>query len=388
MKKIILFIILAILGIGSAAQFFYYSEKQPIAPSEEEQPSSSNLVKLSEDQIKAMDLAFETASPGEMTLHLTMNGKIVIDPDKLAHILPKVTGIAREAKKNVGSAVKSGEVIAVLESQELAELKAAFLAAIFKEKLAKNMLNREEILFQKHISPLEDYLKAQNALNEAALNKELISQKLKVFGQIPQDIAERENLELGKYEIFSPMDGTVLMRHITQGELIDEHALIYEIADLSSVLVEAAVYPKDLSRIQEGQKVEVINLEDASSSEGTLIYLSPTIANENLATKALAKLDNLQGKWRPGQFVKVKIATDQISSPLVINKSSIQKIDGCDCAFVYTDKGFEKREIRLGKTDQKVVEVLSGLDPGEKYVSKNPFLLKAELNKDEAKDED
>lgn len=385
MKKTILFIIVALLGMGGIALWFYHSEKESIVTSQKEVAPPSELIKLTDDQIKAMDLAFETASPGEMTLHVTMNGKIVIDPDKLAHILPKVSGIALEARKNVGSAVKAGEVIAVLESQELAELNATYLTAICKETLAKNVLQREEILFQKHISSLENYLKAQNEAQEATINKELMTQKLKVFGQNQQEF---ENRELGRYEIFSPMDGTVLMRHITQGELIDEHALIYEIADLHTVLVEAAVYPKDLTQIQEGQKVEVINLEDSTSAEGTLIYLSPTIGKENLATKAMARLNNPNHKWRPGQYVKVKIAIDQISSPLVINKNSIQKIDGCDCAFVYTDKGFEKREIQLGKSDQKVVEVLSGLDAGEKYVSKNPFLLKAELNKDEAKDED
>jgi len=63
-------------------------------------------------------------------------------------------------------------------------------------------------------------------------------------------------------------------------------------------------------------------------------------------------------------------------------------MDGCDCAFVQTDKGFEKREVKLGRSDHQSVEVLSGLLPGERYVSKNPFLLKAEMNKDSAKDED
>ena len=63
-------------------------------------------------------------------------------------------------------------------------------------------------------------------------------------------------------------------------------------------------------------------------------------------------------------------------------------MDGCDCVFVQTEKGFEKRGVKLGLSDNLLSEVVSGLQPGERYVAKNPFILKAEMNKDLAKDDD
>ena len=72
----------------------------------------------------------------------------------------------------------------------------------------------------------------------------------------------------------------------------------------------------------------------------------------------------------------------------MICKKGIQKMEGSDCTFVQTEKGFEKRELKLGRSDGENIEVLAGIAPGDHYVSENSFLLKADLNKDSAKDED
>ena len=139
------------------------------------------IVKLSDDQSKKIGLEIETAAPGTMTLTISSRGKITIDPDRLAHVIPKVPGIVKEARKNVGSRVKAGEVIAVLESQEMADLKADYLAAASKEKLAATLFERETSLYQKGISSGQDYLNAQNSLEEAQINLQLRLSKIEGF---------------------------------------------------------------------------------------------------------------------------------------------------------------------------------------------------------------
>jgi cobalt-zinc-cadmium efflux system membrane fusion protein len=131
-----------------------------------------------------------------------------------------------------------------------------------------------------------------------------------------------------------------------------------------------------------------MNLQDHTVSPATLTYISPVISPDTIATKAYVSLNNSKGHWRPGLFVNVEIITDLIDSPLVVNKEAIQRVDGCDCTFVETDKGFVKREIKTGRNDSQMIEILSGMTPGEKYVSKNSFILKAEMKKDSAKDDD
>ena len=348
------------------------------------------IVKLTDEQIKEMGLQLQTAAPGKLILTLSTRGNVILDPDRLAHIIPKIPGIVRETRKNIGNSVKAGEVIAILESQGMADLKAAYLAALNKEKLTASMLAREENLYQQGISPGQDYLNSLNAYEEARINLQLSRQKLRAFGLNDHEmtnLAEQHNPDLRFYEIYAPIDGTVIMRHVTKGEFIDNASTIYKIADLSNVWVEIGIYPKDLYRIKEGQMVEVVNTEENLSAQAELIYVSPIIANETMISKAIALLDNPHGDWHPGSYVKVHIATDQIYSPLVISKEAVQKIEGTDCVFALTEKGFEKRPVKFGLSNRRYVEVLSGLLPGEKYVANNPFLLKAELNKESAEDE-
>lgn len=392
MKKLVILTSLLALALIT----FYILDRNPPKKIEndssaKEQSDKEEIVKLTDDQIKTMGLHIQTATPGNMVLSLTARGKITLDPDHLAHVIPKIAGIAQEARKNMGNYVRQGEIIAVLESQAIADLKAAYLSALSKEKLTFSNLVREEKLYQKRISAGQDFFNAQNAYEEAHIQAQLAMHKLHALGLTDEEIsrlADPHDFNLRSYNIYAPIDGVVTMRHMTQGEYIENTATIYEIADLSHVWVEMSIYPKDLHRIHEGQWVEVLNPDNQTSAQAKLIYISPIIANETIAAKAIALLDNPYGKWRPGSFVKVNIATDQIACSMIISKEAIQKMDGKDYAFVATPKGFEKRALQLGHSDAQYVEVLAGLTPDEQYVSRPSFLLKAELNKDSAKDDD
>lgn len=349
------------------------------------------IVALNDEQIKRLELQIQTADKGDMLLTLSTRGKITLDPDRLAHVIPKVSGIAKEARRNIGNDVKQGEIIAVLESQDVADLKAAYLAAISKEKLANSILMREKTLYRRGVSAGEDFFNAQNAYEEAHINLQLAIHKLLALGLSEKEIqylANHSDSNLRTYPIYAPIDGTIIMRHITQGEHIENTAIIYEIADFNHVWVEIGIYPKDLHRLKDGQTVEIINPETHHSAEARLIYMSPIIADDTITAKTIALLYNPHGIWRPGSFVKVSIATEKISCPLLISKDAIQKMDGKDCAFVATDKGFEKRELQLGRSDRQNIEVISGLNIGEKYVANRSFLLKAEMNKELAADHD
>lgn len=355
------------------------------------QKGTEDVVKLSPEQVKTLGLDIQTAEKGTLTLTLSNRGKITIDPDRLAHVIPKVPGMAKEARKNIGDPVKKGEIIAILESEDVADLKAGYLAALSKENLNRSISQREETLYQKGVSAGEDYFKAQNAYEEARISLQLATHKLKGLGFSEQDIqrlAERQNPNLRSYPIYAPISGTVIMRHITQGEYIENSTPIFEIADFNHVWVETGIYPKDLPQLREGQVVEIKNPETDQIAEGRLIYISPMISNETITAKIVARLDNSKGDWRPGSLVKVNIAVGEPPCPLLISKDAIQKIGGKECAFVETNKGFEKRELQLGKSDKKNIEIISGIIPGEKYVANRSFILKAEINKDEAHDDD
>ena len=358
--------------------------------SHEEGEEEENTVKLTEEQIQKLGLKFLTVGPGTLNHTLSTRGKIILHPDRLAHIVPKVSGVAQEADKNIGNPVKANEVMAVLESRDMADIKAAFLAALSRKKLAESTLQREEKLYRDNVSSGADYLNAKNNYEESVINAQLSFQKLRAFGLDEEDIQRLVNQnepDLRSYQIRSPIDGTVIMRHITKGEFVESTSTIYEVADLSTVWVEIGIYPKDLHRVREGQMIEVMIPSESKGSPAQLIYVSPIVADETITAKAVAQLNNPEGKWRPGVFVKVNIATEKSSSPLVVVNEAIQSGEGKDFVFVVVPEGFERRFVKLGRSDNQFTEIVSGLNSGENYVANQTFLLKAELGKNSAEHE-
>jgi len=94
--------------------------------------------------------------------------------------------------------------------------------------------------------------------------------------------------------------------------------------------------------------------------------------------------DNADRRWAPGLYVTAAVLLDESSVPLAIRSEALQTLEGRSVVFVQTDDGFAPRAVELGRSDGEHAEVVSGLEPGVRYVAKNSFILKAELGKGEA----
>lgn len=391
---IILFILLA---IGLYLHYIKEKEDHPQLLAEageverrDEEKSSSNL-KWTEDQIKDKGIEIKSAGPGQLRMIVPSRGKVIVHPDHLAHVVPKVSGVAKEIRKNLGDKVAAGEVMVLLESREIADAKAHYLSALTKERLSKATAARELKLYKKNISAEQDYLNAQNSYEEAKINVQLAKQKLQVYGLNEEEIealAFDDQSDFRLYPIKAPIDGTVIKRHVSSGEFIQDTAAIYEVADLRKVWVEMGVYPQDLLSIKEKQSIEIVAPIENQTGKGWLTYISPVIDDETLLIKAIAELENPNGDWRAGTFVNIKITTDMITAPLVVTKEALQNVEGSPCLFIVNSEGIQKRPVKLGRSDQLCTEVLSGLEPGERYLGSQTFLIKAEFGKDSLEDDD
>jgi cobalt-zinc-cadmium efflux system membrane fusion protein len=352
-----------------------------------EEHGEDKLIAMSADQISMLDIQLQQTGPGNLSIVVSTRGKITLQPDQLAHILPKVSGVAKEAMKNVGDEVKQGDILAIIESREMAEIKANFLASVEKEKLALSLLEREKTLYDKKISAKQDYLNAKSAYQETKINVQLGTQKLQAFGINESEIntlSDQDQPNLRLYEVRAPIDGVIIKRHITKGEFVEDTTTIYEVANLSRVWVEIGIYPKDILKVKKGQTVLVKLPVSGKETEAKIIYVSPIVEDETITSEAVAEIDNPNRDWLPGTFVQVSIDTENIEASIVVPKDSIQEIDGESVVFVRTPEGFQKRAVKLGRVDHENAEIISGLNVGEEFAVTNTFLLKAELGKSEA----
>lgn len=339
-------------------------------------------ISLTTAQIKAAGINVTTIGAGTLSREVRVPGKIIAAADRMAQIVPKVGGIVTEARKNLGDAVEKGDVIALIESREMAEAVAEQLAAKRAEELARTTFNREKGLWSKKITAEQDYLNAKNVHQESVIRLDLAKQKLQALGHAG-DIDPKGNARF--HELKSPLSGRVIGRELTLGEYVDSTHAAYTVADLSVVWVETAIAPVDLSVVQEGQIANITN--GPVSATGKLIFVSPVIDPETRSAKAIIELDNADGAWRPGTFVNADISTSTQDAALRIPKDSVQAIDGKSVVFVQNTDGFEPREVRVGRADSQHIEILSGVRPGESIATSNTFTLKAELGKSEAEHE-
>ena len=195
------------------------------------------------------------------------------------------------------------------------------------------------------------------------------------------------NESLQSYRVLAPLDGVVTARDANPGEQTGEKAL-FTVADLSTVWVELSVFPRDVAKIRLGQTVRVKSADTGLSAEGKVVYVAPFGSSTNQTLKARVQLDNRERKWPPGLYVTADVMLATTSVPLAVASEGLQTIEERTVVFVNADEGFQPRPVELGRSDGELTEVLAGLEPGETYVTRNSFILKAELGKGEAAHED
>ncbi len=187
------------------------------------------------------------------------------------------------------------------------------------------------------------------------------------------------NEKLAWYPIRSPFEGTIINKHITLGEFVTEASDILIVADLSSVWVDLHVYPKDLMKIKKGQRVVISAGQMIPDAEDVISYVGPVVDAESRTALARVVLPNSTGVFRPGLFVTAKVAIDNIEAEVVVPKDAIQTIGGKKCVFIKDEHGFEPSFVNLGQSNTGFVQVISGLNPGQQYVTKGAFELKAKI---------
>jgi cobalt-zinc-cadmium efflux system membrane fusion protein len=353
----------------------------------QEAHGEEQVVQLTDAQLQELGIEVATAGPGKLAAYVTLPGHVTLNADRRADIIPRVSGAIQQVLKQLGDRVRAGEVMAVIDSRELADLKSAYLNARDRVPLAEVTFRREEDLWKKKISPEQEYLQAKRALTEARIELRAAEHKLRALGFTEADLNRLPTQADGtftRYPITAPFDGSVIEKHVTLGAVVRDDTVAYVIADLRSVWVNVSVYAKDLPLVRQGQPVSIAVGDGIPDAQGSIAYVAPVVDEQTRTALARPVLPNPNGAWRPGLFVTAMIEVGATDVALLIPKEAVQTVEGKATVFVQTPEGFEARPVTLGRANETHVEVRSGLEPGERYAASETFILKAELAKGEA----
>ena len=274
--------------------------------------------------------------------------------------------------------------MAVIESWELAEAAAEHVAASIRLELAEATFGRERDLYTQKITSLEDFLAAKQKMIEARIQMEKSDQKHNALDLDESDHGKgqgRHGLPSADYRITAPMSGTVIGKHISLGEVLKADTEAFLLADLSTVWVDLSVYQKDLPFVHQGEKVTISAGHGIPEVEAGIGYLGPLVGEATRTALARVVLENKDGLWRPGLFVTARIEARSRPVKLMVNSDAVQDVHGEPSVFVRESNGYRVRHVTVGGVDETHTEILDGLTPGETYVAKGAFLLKAQLTK-------
>lgn len=332
-------------------------------------------VSMSDAQLKQAGVTLAVAGPARISSQVALLGEVRYNADRTVQVVPRLAGLVEAVPISAGERVRKGQVLAVLSSPALADQRAEGLAAQKRLALARSTFEREKQLWLDKISPEQDYLQARAALQEAEIAEQRSRQKLANLG------AAAGSGNLTRFELRSPLDGVVTDRRVTVGQSVGEADAVFTVSDLSSVWVEAPVATKDLGNIRTGMAAQVSASGFDAKAAGTITYISALVGEQTRSATARLVLPNPNGWWRPGLPVRVEVTDEQVDVPVAVELDAIQDLRNWQVVFGRYGQQLEARPLKLGRSDGKHIEVLSGLNAGERYAARNSFVIKAELGK-------
>lgn len=185
---------------------------------------------------------------------------------------------------------------------------------------------------------------------------------------------------LQTYSIFSPAAGIVTQRNTNVGDIAGSEPM-FIISDPARTIATFPVFPRDMARIRIGQSIQIRGLEGNRAQGSTIRDFLPIADAATQASTARATLPNRDGFWRAGMSIRGEVTVDQRTVPLAVKTAGLQAFRDFTVVFAKVGNAYEVRMLELGTQGPEWTEVLSGIKPGQEYVTEGSFVIKADIEK-------
>lgn len=351
--------------------------------SSEEGHAEEGEIQLTSQQMVEQGLKVAVASTGLVEKLTTLPGKLVVNTDQQAQISPNFSGYVEQVNVALGQSVQKGQTLAVLILPELIDQQANLRMAQANLDLARKDYQREQQLWSQGISAKQDYQRAENAYRQAQITVQSSQARLNALG------ASGNNN--GRFLIKAPISGVISKKDIVVGENVQLADQLFVIENLKDLWLEFNLPNTSNIHLQAGQ---ILNFKTNGSDQNYQAKVQTLNSQADLQTGRLqvrAKVTTQADVLRPNVLVNVFVTDAQAKTALRVQKKALQQVEGKPVVFVIEseEKGLvhlkaQPIEVGVSSQDGQWLEVISGLTEGQKYIADGSFLLKSELEKDEA----
>ena len=329
--------------------------------------------------------------------HVT-EGKIAVDEDRSTPIFSPYAGRVLKLFVKPGDTVTVGQPLFTVQAADMVQAQNDFISAataLNKARSAQNLAQiidkRQRLLYEGKAVPLKEVQNARAALDaaendvrSAEVALEATRNRLRILGKTDQEITDFQ--EKGTIDpatlITAPIAGTIVQRKVGPGQYVGSGSAdpVFIIGDLSTVWVVAFIRETEAPIVHVGQQIyfTVLAYPDRSFP-ATISYVAAALDPTTRRLLVRATVNNDAGLLKPEMFASVKILTGESDKAVAVPRDAI--IYEGETARVWVvrdkdnDKAIELRRIKVGLTNGSLVEVLKGLAPGDRVVTKGSLFI-------------
>jgi cobalt-zinc-cadmium efflux system membrane fusion protein len=323
-------------------------------------------------------------------------GKIAVDEDRSTPIFSPYAGRVTKLFVKPGDVVTQGQTLFTVEATDMVQAQNDFISASTALNKARSTLNlaqindkRQRLLYEGKAVPLKEVQQAQGTLDAAEndvrsadVALEASRNRLRILGKTDQEITEFQTKGTinPATPIYAPIGGTIVQRKVGPGQYVGSGASdpVFVIGDLSTVWVVAYIRETEAPMVRIGQPIyfTVLAYPDRSFP-AKISYVATALDPVTRRLLVRASVDNSAGVLKPEMFASVKILTGEGETAIAVPRDAI--IHEGERARVWVardhDTAIELRQIKVGLTNGSMVEVLDGLAPSDRVITRGSLFI-------------
>ncbi len=345
----------------------------------------SQEIHLDAAAVANLNLKYTPVVSGGVSETLRAAGTVHLNEKRVFEVTPRINGIIMGDPLSLGDVVKKGDTLCKLQSGELADYIAVYVAAEEAMTFASAAALQEKKLAEKNLSSTEQVREKELLLTQAISSHAKALQPLKLLefneGTIHQFLVNVGASDYTSLDITAPESGEIIEKDLRRGAAVAHDHSLFTIADLSDLWVDFYAALRDVGRLSIGDEVLVESTVTDKKRSAKVFYVSPIADEQSRMVMVRALLDNTDRAWRPGNPVNISLSGgggggESVSVPV----GAVVDFEGGKAVFVRSgDNIFLPVSVEAGATDGERIEILSGLAVGQTVVSENAAQLKGHL---------
>lgn len=337
--------------------FVACSSNQPTEQLESKKETNLEMISLSEEQLKNMELSLVKAKADQLKEVVKVNGLIDVPPQNLVSISMPMGGYLKNTKLLPGMHVSKGEVIALMEDAAYIDLQQDFLMAQTRLQMLKQEYERQAQLNQSKASSDKVFQQAKEAYESGQIAYKSLSEKLQLIGLNPAKVSSQSISR--SIPIYAPINGFVSKVHVNIGKYVNPTDVLFELVNPDDIHLSLHIFEKDMEQVYLGMQVSAYtNAHPQRKYPCEVILIGKDIGSDR-SVNIHCHFEEYDKLLVPGTYMNAELygrprKAYTLPSDAIIHAGNKH--------YVFVARGnntFEKLEVNIGSSTNNNTELLS-----------------------------